>query len=73
MVKILSYNNYNDIYSALSILKTFRKNKGIIIIKHANPCGVSIEKDQIRSFKSAINCDPLSAFGGRSCNQLNYF
>ncbi len=62
--KNLSYNNYNDIYSALSILKTFKKNKGVIIIKHANPCGVSIEKNQIKSFKSALNCDPLSAFGG---------
>ena len=44
--KELGYNNYNDIFSAISILNTF-KNKGTVIIKHANPCGVSIEKDQI--------------------------
>ena len=62
--KKLSYNNYNDIYSALSILNTFKKREGTVIIKHANPCGVSIEKNQIKSFENAITCDPLSAFGG---------
>ena len=62
--KHLSYNNYNDIYSALSILKDFKKNKGVVIIKHANPCGVSLEKNNILSFQNALGCDPLSAFGG---------
>jgi len=62
--KDLSYNNYNDIYSALSIMKSFKKNEGAAIIKHANPCGVSAEKDQLTSFKNALMCDPISAFGG---------
>ena len=62
--KTLSYNNYNDIYSALSIIKSFKKNDGVVIIKHTNPCGISSEKDQIQSFKNALMCDPLSAFGG---------
>ena len=62
--KDLSYNNYNDIYSALSILKSLNKNEGTVIIKHANPCGVSIEKNQIKSFKNALICDPISAYGG---------
>lgn len=62
--KDLSYNNYNDIYSALSILESLKKNEGIVIIKHTNPCEVSTEKDQIRSFKNALICDPVSAFGG---------
>ena len=62
--KELSYNNYNDIYSALSILNTFKKKEGTVIIKHANPCGVSAEKNQIKSFENAIMCDPISAFGG---------
>ena len=62
--KKLSYNNYNDIYSALSILNTFKKKEGAVIIKHANPCGVSVEKNQIKSFENAIMCDPISAFGG---------
>ena len=62
--KELSYNNYNDIYSALSILSTFKKKEGTVIIKHTNPCGVSAEKNQIKSFKHALACDPISSFGG---------
>ena len=62
--KELSYNNYNDIYSALSILSTFKKKEGTVIIKHSNPCGVSVEKNQIKSFKNALTCDPISSFGG---------
>ena len=62
--KDLSYNNYNDIYSALSILESLKKNEGTAIIKHANPCGVSYKKDQLKSFTNALMCDPISAFGG---------
>ena len=62
--KQLSYNNYNDIYSALSILSTFKKKEGTVIIKHTNPCGVSAEENQIKSFKNALACDPISSFGG---------
>ena len=39
--KELSYNNYNDILSALTISKTLPKGTGTVIVKHANPCGVS--------------------------------
>ncbi len=67
--KQLSYNNYNDIYSALSISKTLPKNKGVTIIKHANPCGVSINPNKVKSFKEALESDPISAYGGIvSCN-----
>ncbi len=62
--KSLSYNNYNDIYAALEIIKSFDKRPGTVIIKHANPCGVSNEKNQLLSFKYALECDPISAFGG---------
>ncbi len=62
--KDLSYNNYNDIYSALSILSSFKKKIGAIIIKHANPCGASCEKNQLIAFKNSLMCDPVSAFGG---------
>ena len=62
--KNLSYNNYNDIYSALNILNSFKKNQGSVIIKHANPCGISLEKNQNKSFKNSLLCDPISAFGG---------
>jgi phosphoribosylaminoimidazolecarboxamide formyltransferase/IMP cyclohydrolase len=67
--KQLSYNNYNDIFSALTISKSLPKNKGTVIIKHANPCGVSINNDHLKSYKLALSCDPISAFGGIvSCN-----
>tara|TARA_B100001063_G_scaffold246200_1_gene284450 strand:- start:287 stop:1822 length:1536 start_codon:yes stop_codon:yes gene_type:complete len=67
--KQLSYNNYNDIFSALTISKSFPKNIGTVIVKHANPCGVSIIPNKIDSYKSALKCDPTSAFGGIvSCN-----
>ncbi len=67
--KQLSYNNYNDIFSALEISKSLPKNIGTVIVKHANPCGVSILKDKVSSYKAAFECDPVSAFGGIvSCN-----
>ena len=67
--KQLSYNNYNDIFSALLISKSLPKNSGVVIVKHANPCGVSINKNKILSYQLALNCDPVSAFGGIvSCN-----
>ena len=62
--KKLSYNNYNDIYAALNISQTLPKNTGTVIIKHANPCGVSINNSKIKSYKEALACDPISAFGG---------
>jgi phosphoribosylaminoimidazolecarboxamide formyltransferase / IMP cyclohydrolase len=67
--KQLSYNNYNDIFSALSISKSLPKKSGTVILKHANPCGVSINKNNLKSYKMALACDPISAFGGIvSCN-----
>ena len=67
--KKLSYNNYNDIFSALTISKSFQKNIGTVIVKHANPCGVSIDNNHINSYRSALACDPISAYGGIvSCN-----
>ena len=67
--KQLGYNNYNDIFAALTISKSLPKNVGTVIVKHANPCGVSIKKNHLESFKSAFACDPVSAFGGIvSCN-----
>ena len=67
--KQLSYNNYNDIFSALAISKSLPKNLGTVIVKHANPCGVSINKNNLKSYQLALACDPVSAFGGIvSCN-----
>ena len=67
--KTLSYNNYNDIFAALTISKSLPKNIGTVIVKHGNPCGVSALKNNLESYKSALQSDPVSAFGGIvSCN-----
>jgi len=67
--KPLSFNNYNDIFAALIISKSLPNNTGTVIVKHANPCGVSICKNSLRSYQLALACDPISAFGGIvSCN-----
>ncbi len=62
--KDLSYNNYGDIFACLSLSKILPKNRGVIIVKHSNPSGVSIEGSHLKSYISAMNCDPVSAFGG---------
>jgi len=67
--KELSYNNYNDIFSGLDILLSIKKIPTTVIIKHANPCGVSSNKSSLVSFKNAYLSDPISAFGGViACN-----
>ena len=67
--KQLSYNNYSDIFAALQLSKSLPKNLGTVIVKHGNPCGVSLHKNNAHSFMLAYKCDPISAFGGIvSCN-----
>ena len=67
--KQLSYNNYNDIFSALTVSKSLPNNLGTVIVKHANPCGVSVHKNNLKSYQFALASDPVSAFGGIvSCN-----
>ena len=67
--KDLSYNNYNDIFAGLDILFSNLGTPSTVIIKHANPCGVSSNKSAIQSFLNAQASDPISAFGGIvACN-----
>ena len=67
--KELSYNNYNDNFAALEILLSLGKKPSTVIVKHANPCGVSTNKSSLTAFKNAYACDPISAFGGViACN-----
>ena len=67
--KELSHNNYNDMFASLEILNSLKKRAGTVIIKHANPCGVSENKNPLESFRNAFASDPISAFGGViACN-----
>ena len=61
--KKLSYNNFFDMESAISIVKQFNRTC-CCIIKHANPCGFSIGENLLESFEKAVSCDPISYFGG---------
>ena len=67
--KELSYNNYNDIFASLEILFSEEKKPTTVIVKHANPCGVSTNKSSLLSFINSQASDPISAFGGIvACN-----
>lgn len=63
--KELSYNNYLDMYSAVSISKELGENgSSCVIVKHNNPCGCAIAEDALKSYELALSSDPISAFGG---------
>ena len=61
--KELSYNNIMDLDAAVEAAKEFRE-RAVVIIKHATPCGVAIGGSLRDIFIAARDCDPLSAFGG---------
>ncbi len=61
--KDLSYNNLVDTESALSCVNQF-KEPSCVIVKHANPCGVSESKNIMTAYNNAYATDPISAFGG---------
>ena len=63
--KELSYNNYNDANAALELAAEFRgQDPAIVIVKHANPCGVARASTLLRAWQGALACDSVSAFGG---------
>jgi len=63
--KELSYNNLNDANAALDLVSEFRDGPpSIVIVKHANPCGVATRDNLLDAWKEALACDSVSAFGG---------
>ena len=63
--KELSYNNYNDADAALELVAEFRNGPPtVVIVKHANPCGVASAPTLIEAYRAALATDPVSAFGG---------
>ncbi len=62
--KELSYNNILDMTSALGIASEFFDVACCAIIKHNTPCGVALGKDSRDAYRKALDCDPVSAFGG---------
>jgi len=63
--KELSYNNYNDADAALELLAEFKHAEPtVVIVKHANPCGVATASTLVEAYEAAFQCDSVSAFGG---------
>jgi phosphoribosylaminoimidazolecarboxamide formyltransferase/IMP cyclohydrolase len=63
--KELSYNNLNDANAALELAAEFRDGPPtVVIVKHANPCGVATRDSLLDAWSEALACDSVSAFGG---------
>jgi phosphoribosylaminoimidazolecarboxamide formyltransferase/IMP cyclohydrolase len=61
--KELSYNNLNDTDAAFECVAEFEAPT-VVIVKHANPCGVASATTLAQAWDLALRCDPVSAFGG---------
>jgi phosphoribosylaminoimidazolecarboxamide formyltransferase/IMP cyclohydrolase len=61
--KELSFNNIVDMQAAWDLAQEFEEPV-VAIIKHTNPCGTAVGKTLLEAYKKALECDPVSAFGG---------
>lgn len=63
--KELSYNNLLDVDSAVNLMSEFQNDlPTFAILKHNNACGVATRETLAQAYASALQCDPVSAFGG---------
>jgi phosphoribosylaminoimidazolecarboxamide formyltransferase / IMP cyclohydrolase len=64
--KQLSWNNINDTDAAFELASEFAPEEGaaVVIVKHANPCGVAVAGTLVEAWEMALACDPVSAYGG---------
>jgi phosphoribosylaminoimidazolecarboxamide formyltransferase / IMP cyclohydrolase len=65
----LSYLNIFDGDAAWRLVHELAADAGpgqvaVAIIKHANPCGAAVAPNLVTAYERALECDPLSAFGG---------
>ncbi len=61
--KELSYLNVFDTEAAWRLVHRFDA-PAVVVVKHANPCGVAVADDITEAYVRANACDPVSAFGG---------
>jgi len=61
--KELSYNNIVDLEAAWDLAQEFDEPV-CAIIKHTNPAGTATGATLAEAYKKALECDPVSAFGG---------
>jgi phosphoribosylaminoimidazolecarboxamide formyltransferase/IMP cyclohydrolase len=63
--KELSYNNWLDIDAAWALVNEFEEEiPTCAIIKHNTPCGVAMGENIEEAYDFALECDPISSFGG---------
>ncbi|MDC0708519.1 bifunctional phosphoribosylaminoimidazolecarboxamide formyltransferase/IMP cyclohydrolase [Stigmatella sp. ncwal1] len=62
--KELSYNNILDLDAALGLVLEFPEQPCAVIIKHNTPCGVAVDEQLVRAYRTARAIDEVSAFGG---------
>jgi phosphoribosylaminoimidazolecarboxamide formyltransferase/IMP cyclohydrolase len=62
--KPLSYNNLLDLDAARRLCDEFEATPAAVIVKHNNPCGAALAERGIDAYRLALECDPLSAYGG---------
>ncbi len=61
--KELSYNNLVDLDAAWTLVNEFEA-PAAAIIKHTNPCGCAEQANLVEAYRKALECDPVSAYGG---------
>ncbi len=61
--KELSYNNIVDLQASWDLAQEFEEPV-CAIIKHTNPCGTAVGATLAEAYQRALECDPVSAFGG---------
>jgi phosphoribosylaminoimidazolecarboxamide formyltransferase/IMP cyclohydrolase len=66
--KELSFNNLVDLDACWELAQELKPSEAdlpaLAIIKHTNPCGAATGSTVLEAYKKALECDPVSAFGG---------
>jgi phosphoribosylaminoimidazolecarboxamide formyltransferase/IMP cyclohydrolase len=62
--KQVSYNNILDLDAGRTLLRDLPEAAACAIVKHNNPCGAAVADSPLQAYRRALECDPLSAFGG---------
>ncbi|MEA2249241.1 MAG: phosphoribosylaminoimidazolecarboxamide formyltransferase / cyclohydrolase [Solirubrobacteraceae bacterium] len=62
--KQISYNNILDLDAARAVVRDLPGGAACAIVKHNNPCGAAVGATPLEAYRAALECDPMSAFGG---------
>ena len=59
----MSYTNFLDADAAWTTVSDF-ESQACVVVKHTNPCGISVNEDQVSAYRNAFSGDTVSAYGG---------